>query len=186
MGLQPGNGGILNGESSGMNSEKMNSGSTYFASAWDPNASLSDNFASSRMVSRNEFSSSLYPSVMGNNSLVQYPSASNYSELVPKIPCFGSGSYGEMVGPFGINECGPITNAEFRQNYAPNMRDSNERMPTSVVQSQVVHHPQGAVGTSPDGKKRKHETSFNSPNKSKKVTHLGCQGFCSMYVVQSN
>ncbi|CBI19359.3 hypothetical protein VitviT2T_027408 [Vitis vinifera] len=173
---------ILNCPSSGMNthpiSEKVtgmtmssasmykssNGGDPFFGSGWDPIVSLSqnENFGGSSMVSHSEFANSAYPVVLENQGigstphLVLYPSNSSLVEMVPKLPCFGSGSFSEMVASFGLPECGQTANSGCPPNFPPNKEGLTEKS-LNGAQSQEGHQiSEGdAVDASPSGKRRK-------------------------------
>ncbi|KAE8057008.1 hypothetical protein FH972_013731 [Carpinus fangiana] len=191
VGFQHGSDGVLHCPSSGMSTnplpEKvsgmaMSSGSMYkpsngadhfFSSGWDPLVSLShsENFGGSSMVSHSEFSNPPYPVVMENQGistsfhLVQYPSSSTLVEPVPKLPCFGSGSFSEMVNSFGLPDCSQIANSGCPQNYASNKDGGTGKTSTNAAQSQDDHQisGEGAVGSSPNAKRRKRAPDSNNP-----------------------
>ncbi|KAL5844648.1 hypothetical protein ACOSQ4_010606 [Xanthoceras sorbifolium] len=192
MGFQHRNEGAMNCPSSGMNTNPMplkvsrtamssvpmyrsSSGGDhhFFGSGWDPIVSLSqnENFGVSSMISHSEFTTAPYPVVVENQGisstshLAQYPSDSSFVELVPKIPCFGSGNFTEMVSSFGIHESLQTANSARPPNYAPNKEGGNERTSTNVAQSYEDHQmPEEAadMGASPNGKRRK-APELNSP-----------------------
>ncbi|KAH0988353.1 hypothetical protein GBA52_015530 [Prunus armeniaca] len=83
--------------------------------------------------------------------LVQYPSDSSYVEMVPKLPCFGSGSFSEMVGSFGLSECAQIANPGCVANYNPNREGGTERTSTIGAQSHDDHQisEEGALDLHP-------------------------------------
>ncbi|KAL6296093.1 hypothetical protein ACE6H2_004235 [Prunus campanulata] len=155
-----------------------NGADPFFGSGWDPIVSLSqsDNFGGSSVVSHREFSNPPYPVALENpgmsstSHLVQYPSDSSYVEMVPKLPCFGSGSFSEMVGSFGLSECAQIANPGCAANYNPNREGGTERTSTIGAQSHDDRQisEDGALGSSPNGKRRKRvpeSYSAFSPNK---------------------
>ncbi|PQP93478.1 transcription factor bHLH74 [Prunus yedoensis var. nudiflora] len=155
-----------------------NGADPFFGSGWDPIVSLSqsDNFGGSSVVSHREFSNPPYPVALENpgmsstSHLVQYPSDSSYVEMVPKLPCFGSGSFSEMVGSFGLSECAQIANPGCAANYNPNREGGTERTSTIGAQSHDDRQisEDGALGSSPNGKRRKRVPESNSafsPNK---------------------
>nr|WIE96148.1 basic helix-loop-helix transcription factor [Loropetalum chinense var. rubrum] len=122
------------------------------------------------MVSHCEFTNSTYPVVMENQGIsrnshiVQYPSSdSSLVELVPKLSCFGSGSFSEMVGSFGLPECGQTAaNTGCPQNYSQNKDgDGTEKASTNGEDCQISE--EGALGASPNGKRRKRVIDSHSP-----------------------
>lgn len=152
---------------------------SFFGSGWDPLVSLgqSENFGGSLMVSHGELSNPPYSVVLesqGMNSsshLVQYPSDSSFVEMVPKLPCFGSGSFSEMVGSFGLPECAGIANSGCPPNYTSNKEKGTERASAYGAQSLDGRETEDAagVGSSPSGKRRKRVLDSNSPFSPNKV-----------------
>lgn len=151
-----------------------NGADPFFNSGWDPLVSLSqtENFGGSSMVSHSEFANPPYPVLMENQGisstshLVQYPSGSSFVELVPKLPCFGSGSFSEMVNSFGLPECSQIANSGCPQNYATNKEGGAQRTSTTGVQSQDDRQisGEGPIESSTNAKIRKRASdSSNSP-----------------------
>uniref|UniRef100_A0A5B7BK99 Putative transcription factor bHLH74 isoform X2 n=1 Tax=Davidia involucrata TaxID=16924 RepID=A0A5B7BK99_DAVIN len=162
---------ILNCPSSGMNTNPMpdkvagmamSSGSMFkssngvdpfFGSGWDPLV----NFGGSSMVPHSEFVNPPYPLVLENQAisstshLVHYQSDSGLVELVPKLPCFGIGSFSEMVGSFGLPDSGQITNT--------GKEGGTEKTSTNGAQCQVSD--EGA--SSPNGKRKKRALESHSP-----------------------
>ncbi|KAI8013011.1 Transcription factor bHLH74 [Camellia lanceoleosa] len=112
----------------------------FFGSGWDPLVSLSQ--------SENFEGSSVIPHTFG----VHYPSDSGLVDMVPKLPpCFGSGSFSEMVGSFGQPECGQIARTEKTStNGAPSQGDQ-----------QISE--EGTLGISHSGKRKKRVSESNSP-----------------------
>lgn len=160
-----------------------NGANTFFASAWDPLVSLSqsENFGGSSMVSQGEVSNQPYPVVLENQGmnsashLVQYPSDSSFVDMVPKLPCFGSGSFSEMVGSFGLPECSGIANTGCHPNYKPNNEKGTERASAIGAHSQNGRETEdGGIGSSPIGKRRKRVVDSNSPFSPNKVMELHC------------
>ncbi|GAV87324.1 HLH domain-containing protein [Cephalotus follicularis] len=146
----------------------------FFGSNWEPIVSLnqSENYGGSPMVSHTEFSNSPYGAIVMENQgirntshFAQYPSDSSFVELVPKLPCFGSGSFSEMVGSFGQPECGQTANVGGPRNYISNKEGCNERTSTNGALSQEEEKisEQEAIEASPNGKRRKREPASNSP-----------------------
>ncbi|XP_010109419.2 transcription factor bHLH74 [Morus notabilis] len=142
----------------------------FFASGWDPLVSLSqtENFGGSSMVTQGEFCNPPYnnPVVLesqgmsSTSHLVQYPSDSSFAEMVPKLSCFGSGSFSDMVGSFGLPQCAGIASTGCPPNYPPNSET------TSTVGGQSQDGCQisdGGIGSSPNEKRRKRVPDFNSP-----------------------
>ncbi|KAA8538262.1 hypothetical protein F0562_027915 [Nyssa sinensis] len=188
---QAGDDNIFNCPSSGMNTNPMsdkvagmtmssgclfkspNGADPFFSSGWDPLVSLSqsENFAGSSMVPQSEFSNPPYPVVLGNQAisstshLVHYPSNSGLVELVPKLPSFGSGSFSELVGSFGLRECGQITNTGCLPNYSPSKEGGTEKTSTDGAHSQEDYQvsDEGAMRASPNGKRKKGELEYHSP-----------------------
>lgn len=138
----------------------------FFASGWDPLVSLSqsENFGGSSMVTQGEFCNPPYNPVVlesqgmsSNSHLVQYPSDSSFVDMVPKLPCFGSGSFSDMVGSFGLPQCAGIASTGCPPNYAPN----KEKLGQSQDGCQISD---GGIGSSsPNGKRRKRVPDSNSP-----------------------
>lgn len=126
-----------------------NEANPFFNSNWDPLISLSqsENFDGSSMIQHSGFSTLPYPVVMDNQGmhstttshLPHYPSDPNFIDMGPKLSCFGSGNFSEMVGSFGLPDCTQSSKTGF-----------HERTSSVVIQSQDV-----GLGTSPDGKNRK-------------------------------
>lgn len=154
----------------------------FFGSGWDPLVSLSqsENFGGSSMVSHCQFANSPYPVVMGSqgisshSNLVQYPqSDSSLIEMVPKLPCFGSGSFSEMVGSFGLPECAQNANTVSPQYYSPNKEGKTGKTSTNAAHSQEDCQI-SEEGASPSGKRRKRvlesHSIFNA-NKSAEGEH---------------
>ncbi|KAK9271032.1 hypothetical protein L1049_026621 [Liquidambar formosana] len=197
MGFQLRGEGMLNCPSSGMNTNPMSEkvsgmamstvsmfksssgGDPFFASGWDPLVSLSqsENFGGSSMVSHCEFVNSPYPAVIENQGIsstshiVQYPpSDSSLVDLVPKLPCFGSGSFSEMVGSFGLPECGQTANTGCPQNYSPNKEGGTGKTSPNRAHSQedCQISDEGTLGASPNGKRRKRVLDSHSPFNSNK------------------
>ncbi|CAL5385568.1 unnamed protein product [Camellia sinensis] len=112
----------------------------FFGSGWDPLVSLSQ--------SENFEGSSVIPHTFG----VHYPSDSGLVDMVPKLPpCFGSGSFSEMVGSFGQPECGQTARTEKTStNGAPSQGDQ-----------QISE--EGTLGISHSGKRKKRVSESNSP-----------------------
>lgn len=199
MGFQCRNESVVNCPSSGMNTNPLPqkvSGMTmnsvtmfkspsgadhFFGSGWDPIVSLShgENFGVSSMVSHNEFATS-YPVAMENqgisstSNLVQYSSDPSFVELVPKIPCFGSGNFSEMVSSFGLPENSQIANSGCPPNYVPNQEGGNGRTSTNVSQSYEDRQisEEAAIGVSTNGKTRKRAPESNSQVNPDKVNSL--------------
>ncbi|KAL5558711.1 hypothetical protein UlMin_034922 [Ulmus minor] len=122
------------------------------------------------MVSQSEFCNPPYPVGLQNQGmsstshLVHYHSDSSFVEMVPKIPCFGSGSFSEMVGSLGLSQCAEIANSGCPPNYVSNKEKGTERTSTIGGQSQDGHQiSDGGVGSSPIGKRRKRVPDSNSP-----------------------
>ncbi|WCJ35600.1 basic helix-loop-helix (bHLH) DNA-binding superfamily protein [Euphorbia peplus] len=139
LGFQSGGESISNCESSGM------SINPYFSSAWDP---VVTSFGGSSMVSQSEFTSAAAYEGISSSHLVHYPPDSTYVEILPKYPSYGSGSFSEMVGSFGLTDCSQIAN--------------NERtIRNDVEDRQISEEP--AVGVSPDGRRRKRVAESGSP-----------------------
>lgn len=187
VGFQPTGGGnnILNCPSSGMDSNLIsdkvamcsdsmfkNSSTgveTFYGSGWDPIVSLNhqENYGGSSVVPHNEFANSDYPVVLGNQSmgssshLVHYPSDSGLVDMLPKISCFGSGSFSEMVSSFGLQDCGQVTETGSHINGT-----SNKGV---AYQEGGQNSGGGALGSSSNGKKKRKTSDSPSPLHSKKV-----------------
>ncbi|XP_015885134.4 transcription factor bHLH74 isoform X2 [Ziziphus jujuba] len=149
-----------------------NGADPFFASAWDPIVSLSqsENFGDSSMVSHGELSNPPYPVVLENQGmnstshLVQYPSDSSFVEMVPKLPCFGSGSFSEMVGSFGLAECSGIANTGCPPKYTLHKEKATERASPIGAQSHDGRETEdGGIGSSSSGKRRKRALDSSSP-----------------------
>ncbi|XP_052203001.1 transcription factor bHLH74 [Diospyros lotus] len=176
---------ILNCPSTGMNMNLIPdkaagiamSSNPFFCSSWDPLVSLSqsENFGASPVVPHSEFGNSPYSVVMENQGihstshLVHFPSDSGLVEMVPRLPSFGSGSFSEMVGCFGLPEGGGrIASAGCPPNYTPNKEDGTEKASTNGAPSQISEEE--AMGSSPCGKRKSRMPESNSPfNPSKNV-----------------
>ncbi|CAN1185181.1 Transcription factor bHLH74 [Linum perenne] len=139
----------------------------FFASAWDPVVSLGQHgsFGGSSMVCQNEFAHhQSFPMALDsqggsdNSHLVHYPFDSGFVELVPKFPALGSGNFSEMVGPFGLNECGQISNPGFHPNFGS--QSDQEDHPMSMSEE--------GVGASPNVNRRKRVAGSTSPFDSNK------------------
>ncbi|XP_030497119.2 transcription factor bHLH74 [Cannabis sativa] len=138
----------------------------FFPSGWDPLVSLSqsENFGGSSVISHGEFCNPSYPVALenqgmsSNSQLVQYPSDSSFVEMVPKLSCFDNAGFSEMVGSFGLPQCAEIasnTNG-CPQNYTLNKEKGSERTSRIGTQSQDgCQISDGAIGSSPTGKRRK-------------------------------
>lgn len=149
----------------------------FFASGWDPLVSLSqtENFGGSSMVTQGEFCNPPYnnPVVLesqgmsSTSHLVQYPSNSSFAEMVPKLSCFGSGSFSDMVGSFGLPQCIGIVSTGCPPNYPEKISET-----TSTVGGQSQDGCQisdGGIGSSPNEKRRKRVPDSNSPLSPDKV-----------------
>ncbi|KAK3231182.1 hypothetical protein Dsin_003063 [Dipteronia sinensis] len=194
LGFQHRNEGSMNCPSSGMNTNPMphkvsgmamssvsmyNKSSSggdhhFFGSGWDPIVSLSqnENFGVSSMVTHGEFATAPYPVVMenqgisGTSHLSQYhPSDSSFVELVPKISCFGSGNFTDMVSSYGLHESVQTANSRRPPNYAPNKEGGIERTSTNVAHSYEDRQlpEETEIGASPNGKRRKQAPESNLP-----------------------
>lgn len=147
----------------------------FFGSGWDPLVSLSqsENFGGSSMVSHCELSNPPYSVVLENqgmNSIVQHPSDSSFVEMVPRLPCFGSGSFSEMVGSFGLPECAGIGYSGCPPNFNPNKEKGAERASMFGAQTQDCCETEDAgIGSSPSGKRRKRVLDSNPPFSPNKV-----------------
>ncbi|KAA8528437.1 hypothetical protein F0562_035792 [Nyssa sinensis] len=153
--------------SSGSMFKSPNGVESFFGSGWDPLVSLSqsENFRGSSMVPHSEFVNPSYPLVLENQAIsstshvVHYPSGSGLVELVPKLSCFGSGSFSEMVGSFGLPDHGQITNT----GCPPSEEHGTEKTSTNGAQSQ-----EDCWGPSPNGKRKKRAMESHSPFNSNK------------------
>lgn len=153
------------------------------SSAWDNqlvSMSQAHTFGGSSMVSHNEFAntnSAYNPLVLENQGmsstshLVQY---SNLGGMIHKIPSYGSGSFSEMVGPFGQHGDHVANTSGYTvppQHYN-HIKDAGiQRGQINGEQSQVEDsiHEDGATGSAPgSGSRRKRgldQNSTFSPNK---------------------
>ncbi|KAJ8762521.1 hypothetical protein K2173_007960 [Erythroxylum novogranatense] len=127
MGFQRGDEHIINRSSSGMGTIP------YFAPGWDHQVvSLGqhENLGGSAILSQSEFTNSPYSilvesqGINNNAHLVNYPSDSTFVEMVPKLPCFGSGNFSDMVGSYGLSGSGQIASSICPPNYALNKESS--------------------------------------------------------------
>ncbi|XP_065847592.1 transcription factor bHLH74 isoform X2 [Euphorbia lathyris] len=114
------------------------------------------------MVSQSEFTSAPYQGISSTSHLVHYPPDSSYLELLPKFPSYGSGSFSDMVGSFGLTDCSQIANTCCDPNYTSNKAASNERTITNDVEDRQLSE-EHVVGASPDGRRRKRLTESSSP-----------------------
>lgn len=177
---------ILNCPSSGMDttnsiSDKVAAGvamfktssagvETFYGSGWDPLVSLNHHHhggSSSVVVPHNEFSSSHYPVILGNQSvgstshhLVHYPCDSSLVDMVPKIPSFGSGSFSEIVSSFGLPDCGQVT-AET----GSHLNVSNK----GISYQEDCQNSDGGLGCSSNSKRKRKASDSPSPLHLKKV-----------------
>lgn len=129
----------------------------FFGSGWDPLCSMgghAENFGggSSSMVSHGgDFCNPHYS--INNGSVLESQggmSSTSFAEMAPKLDsCFGSGGFsGIPGGPFGF------------PNYMPS-KDNHER--NSMVGGQSQDGSDSAIGSSPNGKRRKRVADPNSP-----------------------
>ncbi|KAJ7966487.1 Transcription factor [Quillaja saponaria] len=148
-------------------------------SAWDPLVSLSQtqtqNFGGS-VVSHSEFANSSYPVAVDNQGmsstshLAHYMNDSCFMDLAPKIPCFVSGSFSEMIGSFGLSECGEIATTGYRPNYNPQKDVGIQRTSINAAQchDETPIRQGGSIisGTNGNYRKRGLDSNFPfSPNK---------------------
>ncbi|KAM7279118.1 hypothetical protein ACFE04_006252 [Oxalis oulophora] len=133
----------------------------FFASNWDHHQVMTQtgNFP------HNQFSNSPYlmdtQGITSSSHFSHYPHDSTFVEMPPKMPGFGSGSFSEMVGSFGLHDCGQISN----NGQSPNLGSGKERVSTNWAQSQEDRQmsEETAMGTSSNGKRKKRELESNSP-----------------------
>ncbi|KAM7516959.1 hypothetical protein LguiA_006542 [Lonicera macranthoides] len=153
--------------SSGSMFKSSNGANPFFGSAWDPLVSLSqsENFGGSSSIPRNEFTNPPYPAVLENHQainsfshLVHYQSDSGLGEMVPKLPFLGSGRFSEMVGSFGLSDCGQITSNACPQNYPQNIEKASKNGTNSEE------------GGSPGGKKKRRASEKNGEGEEQKNT----------------
>lgn len=142
----------------------MCSESMFYGSNWDPIVSLSQsgNFGNSNIISQSEFANNplmLENQATGGSSLAQFPSDSGLVDLVPRIPSFGSGSFSEMVTPFGHSSGSPNLKKGVPQDHCPNL-DS------------------GMLGASPYGKRKREMQQGASPKVEFLATVCLCVCFC--------
>ncbi|XP_057973253.1 transcription factor bHLH74-like isoform X2 [Malania oleifera] len=143
----------------------------FFSSGWDPLVSLGQGeIGGSSMVTHGGFANSPYPVVLenhgisGTSHMVQYSSDSGFVELMPKLPCFGSGNFSEMVGSFCIPEIGQIANSGCLPIYPLNKDAGAGKAPADGAQSQDCQiSGEEAVGASPSGKRRKRGSDSHHP-----------------------
>ncbi|XP_010273618.1 PREDICTED: transcription factor bHLH74-like isoform X1 [Nelumbo nucifera] len=183
LGFQQRCGSLLNCPSSGMYvpekvvgmtassmsmSKSSNVVDSFFPSPWDPFVSQAQNveFQVSSIVSPHQITTSTYGVGMLENRgvsphLVQFPSDPNLVDLAPKLPCFGSGSFSDMVSSLGLPDCDQIVNADCLDYPSSNKEGDTEKTASSTngaIHARVFQEDQqddGAGGPSPNGKKRK-------------------------------
>nr|WKV22678.1 bHLH10 [Bupleurum chinense] len=135
---------------------KPSSGPDPFGSSWDPLVSLNhtENFGV-----HNGFSGPTYPVTMedqgisSTSHLVQYQSDSGLGEMVPKLSCFGSGSFSEMVNSFGLSDCGQMS-------YSHNRGENEKTMLIGSHYRQDSHDPEDKA--SPNRKNKRKASDSNS------------------------
>lgn len=174
---------ILNCPSSGMDTTSSMSGKvagvamfknsstgveTFYGSGWDPLVSLNHHHGgSSSVIPHSEFPNSHYPVILGNqsvgstsNHLVHYSCDSSLVDMVPKIPSFGSGSFSDIVGSFGLPDCGQVT-AET----GSHLNVSNK----GISYQEDCQNSDGGLGCSSNGKRKRKASDSPSPLHLKKV-----------------
>ncbi|CAL5417989.1 unnamed protein product [Camellia sinensis] len=145
----------------------------YFGSGWDPLVSLSQgkNFGGSSVVPSSEFGNSPYSVALENQAIpsstshfVHYLSDSGLVEMVPKLPCLGSGCFSDMASPFGLPECAQIASTCCPSNYTQNDHGT-EKISTNGALCQGEHpvSEEGIMGITPCGKRKKRVSESNSP-----------------------
>lgn len=136
----------------------------YFSSGWDPLVSLSQ---SENFGAHSGFSNAAYPVVLENQAisstshLVHYQPDSGLGEMMPKLSCFGSGSFSEMVNSFGLPECG-------RMNYSQNKEGGTGKALITGTHSEEECRS-SEDKSSPNGKKKRRTSESHSPFNSNKV-----------------
>ncbi|KAK6939753.1 Myc-type, basic helix-loop-helix (bHLH) domain [Dillenia turbinata] len=157
---------------------KSSNGTTdpYFGSEWNRLVSLGQNetFGGPSVVSTGGFPNSGYPQVLdgpgisSTSQLVRYQTdSSGFVELVPRLSCFGSGNFSEMVGSFGLPTGFTQTcTVGCPPNYSPNKENVHEKNSASGGQSlencQISEDAEG-LGGSPEAKRRKRASDSHSP-----------------------
>ncbi|KAF8410260.1 hypothetical protein HHK36_002785 [Tetracentron sinense] len=145
----------------------------FYGSDWDPLVSLAQNveLKGSSIASHNQIASSPYAvGVLGNQGisstshLVQCSSDPTFVGLVPMLPCFGNGSFSEMVSSLCLPEYGQIANAGCPPDHPPIKEGSTQITSTklrkdtghgSLLQEDSQISDEGAARSSPSGKKRR-------------------------------
>ncbi|XP_021888817.1 transcription factor bHLH74 isoform X2 [Carica papaya] len=178
LGFRLGGESTMNCPSSGMNSTPIytkpaTGADPFFPSGWDPIISLSqhESFGGSTLVSHSELSNPPYPVMMQNQGIrgfaPQYPSGSGYTEMVPKLSCYGSGSFSEIVGSFSLpDQCGQLSNSVCPPNYLPSKEGGNEGTSTNVATSHDQDYQMSEAdmaASTLNGKGRKRALESNSP-----------------------
>lgn len=187
LGFRLGGESTMNCPSSGMNSTPIytkpaTGADPFFPSGWDPIISLSqhESFGGSTLVSHSELSNPPYPVMMQNQGIrgfaPQYPSGSGYTEMVPKLSCYGSGSFSEIVGSFSLpDQCGQLSNSVCPPNYLPSKEGGNEGTSTNVATSHDQDYQMSEAdmaASTLNGKGRKRALESNSPLNPHKVTQV--------------
>ncbi|KAK9163617.1 hypothetical protein Syun_004519 [Stephania yunnanensis] len=169
-------------------SDSSNGTDSFFSNGWDPLVSMSQSleFRGSSMAAHHH-QVSISSHVVGglenhggsSASFAQYPSDASFVELgLSKLPCFGSGSFSEMVSSLGMSEYGQITDAMCPSDY-PSMAhhvETKKNSPSSrkiidrnaIFQDDVLMSEEGGrqPSSSPNEKKRK-----NAPECGSGITH---------------
>ncbi|GMP80694.1 hypothetical protein CsSME_00035700 [Camellia sinensis var. sinensis] len=154
----------------------------YLGSGWDPPVSLSQgkNFGGSSVVPSSEFGNSPYSVALENQAIpsstshfVHYLSDSGLVEMVPKLPCLGSGCFSDMASPFGLPECAQIASTGCPSNYTQNDHGT-EKISTNgaLCQGEYPISEEGIMGITPCGKRKKRVSESNSPFNPTKVNSL--------------
>ncbi|CAN4122511.1 unnamed protein product [Withania somnifera] len=141
----------FNCPSTGMNRvDSMPNVDPFSGSGWDPLLSLNQKgfFKGSSVVGHNEFANLPYQS----SHFVHCPSDSNLAGMVPKIPAFGNESFSELVNTFPLQE--QLRGANCYANYVKNRGIATEE------ECQISG--EGAMETSPNGKRKMSENQFLS------------------------
>ncbi|KAK9097122.1 hypothetical protein Sjap_022619 [Stephania japonica] len=170
-------------------SDSSNGTDSFFSNGWDPLVSMSQSleFRGSSIAAAHHHQVSISSHGVGGSenhggsgaSFVHYPSDASFVELgLSKLPCFGSGSFSEMVSSLGMSEYGQITDAMCPSDY-PSMvhhGETKKNSPSSrkiidrnaIFQDDLPMSEEGAcqLSSSPNEKKRK-----NAPECGSGITH---------------
>ncbi|KAK3030227.1 hypothetical protein RJ639_038350 [Escallonia herrerae] len=150
--------------SAGSMFKPSNRADPFFGSGWDPLISLSqgENFGGSSVVPRGDFSNPAYPVGLENQAGSTTSHLVHYGEMMPKLPCFVSGSFAEMVNSFGLPECGQVPSSGCPPNYPQNKEGGTEKASTNGA------HSQEEDGASPKWRRKRRASESHSPFSSNK------------------